>query len=204
MDQQHGLVRIGVTHQAPANGSPVPAPEVVAWAHTLAGCATASWREKHFDGRSLLRPCSDTKREPMAALIEADAAVLSTALLAWWSGMAAAESPGNSCSARVQPDHQLDPYGIWIAEVMLQQTQLAVALLTGRWMAAFPTVILPASGRGAAEAAGPWLLLPRARRLGEAAQRWGGLGPPGGGWHCPAMVVPPPAGSFPVRLMHCC
>ncbi|MGB0277047.1 MAG: 8-oxo-dGTP diphosphatase MutT, partial [Synechococcus sp.] len=39
------------------------------------------------------------------------------------------------------PDHQLDPYGIWIAEVMLQQTQLAVALpYWVRWMEAFPSV----------------------------------------------------------------
>ena len=37
--------------------------------------------------------------------------------------------------------HPLDPYGIWIAEVMLQQTQLAVALpYWRRWMAVFPTV----------------------------------------------------------------
>ena len=35
----------------------------------------------------------------------------------------------------------LDPYGVWIAEVMLQQTQLAVVLpYWERWMEAFPTV----------------------------------------------------------------
>ena len=50
--------------------------------------------------------------------------------------MAAAASPGSSCPVRAHVQRQeqdLDPYGIWIAEVMLQQTQLAVALSpTGR------------------------------------------------------------------------
>mgnify|MGYP002842964606 CR=1 FL=1 len=39
------------------------------------------------------------------------------------------------------PEQDLDPYGIWIAEVMLQQTQLSVVLpYWERWMAAFPTL----------------------------------------------------------------
>ena len=39
------------------------------------------------------------------------------------------------------PGDALDPYGIWIAEVMLQQTQLQVALpYWQRWMEAFPTL----------------------------------------------------------------
>ena len=39
------------------------------------------------------------------------------------------------------PDQSLLPYGIWIAEVMLQQTQLQVVLpYWQRWMEAFPTL----------------------------------------------------------------
>ena len=79
----------------------------------------------------------------MDALTEAETAVLSTALLAWWErhgrgGIPWKLLPGG---ARPAPEQDLDPYGIWIAEVMLQQTQLAVALpYWTRWMAAFPTV----------------------------------------------------------------
>ena len=40
-----------------------------------------------------------------------------------------------------QPDDVLSPFGIWIAEVMLQQTQLQVVLpYWERWMEAFPTL----------------------------------------------------------------
>ena len=39
------------------------------------------------------------------------------------------------------PEDSLSPYGIWIAEVMLQQTQLSVVLpYWQRWIKAFPTV----------------------------------------------------------------
>ena len=39
------------------------------------------------------------------------------------------------------PEESVDPYGIWIAEVMLQQTQLQVVLpFWERWMGAFPTL----------------------------------------------------------------
>ncbi|WP_296369145.1 A/G-specific adenine glycosylase [Vulcanococcus sp. Clear-D1] len=39
------------------------------------------------------------------------------------------------------PDEQLDPYAIWVAEVMLQQTQLQVVLpYWQRWMVAFPSL----------------------------------------------------------------
>ena len=38
------------------------------------------------------------------------------------------------------PEDSLSPYGIWVAEVMLQQTQLSVVLpYWQRWMATFPT-----------------------------------------------------------------
>ena len=41
-----------------------------------------------------------------------------------------------------QPAEALNPYGIWIAEVMLQQTQLAVMLpYWRRWMDAFPDLV---------------------------------------------------------------
>jgi len=103
---------------------------------------------------------------------------MARALLGWWE-----------CNGRREPDQKpwmftpagrwptadedLDPYGIWIAEVMLQQTQLAVALpYWMRWMAAFPTletlaaasldqVLLQWQGLG---------YYSRARRLHEAAQ----------------------------------
>jgi len=39
------------------------------------------------------------------------------------------------------PEESVDPYGIWIAEVMLQQTQLQVVLpFWERWMGAFPAL----------------------------------------------------------------
>ena len=57
----------------------------------------------------------------MDALTEAEAAVLSTALLAWWErhgrgGIPWKQLPGGASPA---PEQDLDPYGIWIAEVML-------------------------------------------------------------------------------------
>jgi len=59
-----------------------------------------------------------------------------------------------------EADHQLDPYGIWIAEVMLQQTQLAVALPYWMgWMETFPTLEVLA-----------------AASLDEVRLRWQGLG----------------------------
>jgi A/G-specific adenine glycosylase len=72
-----------------------------------------------------------------------------------------------------EADHQLDPYGIWIAEVMLQQTQLAVALpYWRRWMAAFPALEALAAA-SLDEVRLQWQGLgyySRARRLHEAAQ----------------------------------
>ena len=69
--------------------------------------------------------------------------------------------------------HPLDPYGIWIAEVMLQQTQLAVALpYWTRWMEAFPTLEALAAA-SLDQVRLKWQGLgyySRARRLHEAAQ----------------------------------
>ena len=68
---------------------------------------------------------------------------------------------------------ELDPYSIWIAEVMLQQTQLAVALpYWERWMAMFPTLEALAAA-SLDQVRLQWQGLgyySRARRLYEAAQ----------------------------------
>ena len=112
----------------------------------------------------------------MGALTTEDAAGLSAALLAWWKlhgrgGIPWKLLPGGVAPA---PGQDLDPYGIWIAEVMLQQTQLAVVLpYWVRWMAAFPTVEALAAA-SLDEVRLQWQGLgyySRARRLHEAAQR---------------------------------
>jgi A/G-specific adenine glycosylase len=62
-------------------------------------------------------------------------------LLAWWEANGRLALPW-----KLRPDgsipgsgEPLDPFGVWVAEVMLQQTQLAVVLpYWHRWMAAFP------------------------------------------------------------------
>ena len=111
----------------------------------------------------------------MDALTEAKAALLSTALLVWWERHGRGGLPWKLLSGGVPPapDDQLDPYGIWIAEVMLQQTQLAVALpYWRRWMAVFPTVEALAAA-SLDEVRLQWQGLgyySRARRLHEAAQ----------------------------------
>ena len=111
----------------------------------------------------------------MDALIEADAAVLSTALLAWWERHGRGGIPWKLLPSGVTPAprQDLDPYGIWIAEVMLQQTQLAVVLpYWRRWMAAFPSVAALAAA-SLEEVRLQWQGLgyySRARRLHEAAQ----------------------------------
>ena len=112
----------------------------------------------------------------MDALTEADAAVLVPALLVWWERHGRDGLPWKllPCGARPVPEQELDPYGIWIAEVMLQQTQLAVSLpYWTRWMAAFPSVEDLASA-SLDEVRLKWQGLgyySRARRLHEAAQR---------------------------------
>ena len=64
-------------------------------------------------------------------------------LLAWWErhGRHAIPWKQGARGGRPLPGEELDPYPIWIAEVMLQQTQLAVVLpYWQRWLAALPSV----------------------------------------------------------------
>src|SRR5256885_4963280 len=58
-------------------------------------------------------------------------AALVTALLPWYRG-----------NARDLPwRRSLDPYAIWISEIMLQQTQVKTVIpYFERWMAAFPNI----------------------------------------------------------------
>ena len=118
--------------------------------------------------------------------------------------MAAAASrkqlPGG---ARPAPEQDLDPYGIWIAEVMLQQTQLAVALpYWTRWMEAFPSVESLAAA-SLDEVRLQWQGLgyySRARRLHEAAQQLvvdRGPTVSRAGWLCRGSAAPPPAAFSP-------
>jgi A/G-specific adenine glycosylase len=67
--------------------------------------------------------------------------VLRRSLLTWWQLHGRHDIPWKLNRAGSPPadGEPLDPYGIWIAEVMLQQTQLTVALpYWHRWMAALP------------------------------------------------------------------
>ena len=100
------------------------------------------------------------------------------ALLGWWEingRRDPAQKPWMFTPAGLWPTaaEALDPYGIWIAEVMLQQTQLAVVLpYWERWMEAFPTVDVLATA-SLDEVRLRWQGLgyySRARRLHEAAQ----------------------------------
>ena len=66
---------------------------------------------------------------------------LREALLTWWQSHGRHDIPWkrHPDGARPGPGEPLDPFGVWVAEVMLQQTQLAVVLpYWHRWMAAFP------------------------------------------------------------------
>ena len=103
---------------------------------------------------------------------------LSACLLRWWQAhgrLDPLQKPWMFKPAGGWPeaDHPLDPYGIWIAEVMLQQTQLAVALpYWERWMAMFPTLEALAAA-SLDQVRLQWQGLgyySRARRLYEAAQ----------------------------------
>jgi A/G-specific adenine glycosylase len=103
---------------------------------------------------------------------------LSGCLLSWWQTHGrrdTAQKPWMFTPAGQWPTaaEDLHPYGIWIAEVMLQQTQLAVVLpYWQRWMAAFPTVETLAAA-SLEQVRLQWQGLgyyARARRLHEAAQ----------------------------------
>ena len=67
-------------------------------------------------------------------------------LLAWWQANGRKDpalKPWMFCADGTWPaaEEVLNPYGIWVAEVMLQQTQLQVVLpYWRRWMEAFPTL----------------------------------------------------------------
>ncbi|MBW0167153.1 MAG: A/G-specific adenine glycosylase [Vulcanococcus sp.] len=68
---------------------------------------------------------------------------LRSALLDWWQHNGRHTIPWKLRSAgeQLDTDDLLDPYGTWVAEVMLQQTQLQLVLpYWQRWMEAFPTL----------------------------------------------------------------
>ena len=68
---------------------------------------------------------------------------LRSALLGWWQHNGRHTIPWKLRPVGERPDggDLLDPYGTWVAEVMLQQTQLQVVLpYWQRWMQAFPTL----------------------------------------------------------------
>ena len=72
----------------------------------------------------------------------ATAPTLREALLSWWESHGRHDIPWKRRPDGLRPrdGEALDAYGIWVAEVMLQQTQLAVMLpYWRRWMAALPT-----------------------------------------------------------------
>ena len=109
---------------------------------------------------------------------------LRLSLLAWWTLHGRAGIPWKRLPSGVSPSpaQHLDPYGIWIAEVMLQQTQLAVVLpYWQRWMQAFPTLEALAAA-SLEQVRLQWQGLgyySRARRLHEAAQQLVDQGWPG-------------------------
>jgi A/G-specific adenine glycosylase len=113
---------------------------------------------------------------PDFARLTDQAPALRSPLLAWWKLHGRHDipwklRPDGSAPADGEP---LDPYGVLVAEVMLQQTQLAVVLpYWRRWMAALPEL----SALAAVELQQVLLLwqglgyYSRARRLRQAAQR---------------------------------
>ena len=75
--------------------------------------------------------------------LAADPQDLRHKLLAWWQVHGRHTIPWmlGSDGHRVADGVALDPYPIWVAEVMLQQTQLQVVLpYWQRWMEAFPSL----------------------------------------------------------------
>ena len=118
------------------------------------------------------------ENSPMTGLFASAAPPMTKALLAWWDEHGRkdpAQKPWMFNHAGCWPSavDDLDSYGIWIAEVMLQQTQLAVVLpYWQRWMAAFPTVETLAAA-SLEQVRLQWQGLgyySRARRLHQAAQ----------------------------------
>ena len=111
-------------------------------------------------------------------MLKTQASELAHSLIDWWelSGRRdPTQKPWMFTADQVWPSSTqlLDPYGVHVAEVMLQQTQLQVVLpYWRRWMAAFPTV------EDLAKASLDQVLLlwqglgyySRARRLHESAQ----------------------------------
>jgi A/G-specific adenine glycosylase len=70
-------------------------------------------------------------------------ALLRPQLLRWWQEHGRHDIPWKKAprGSLPSPDEQLDPYPIWVAEVMLQQTQLQVVLpYWRRWIEALPTL----------------------------------------------------------------
>ena len=109
-----------------------------------------------------------------------DLEALRHALLAWWEEHGRRESsqkPWMFTAKGAWPHRQdtLNPYPVWIAEGMLQKTQLQVVLpYWRRWMDAFPSVDALAAA-SLEQVRLQWQGLgyySRARRLHEAAQRW--------------------------------
>ena len=85
----------------------------------------------------------DRSGDPSADLsgLRSDAPKLRHQLLAWWElhGRHAIPWKLRPDGSRPADGEAIDPYGVLIAEVMLQQTQLAVMLpYWERWLAAFP------------------------------------------------------------------
>ena len=81
----------------------------------------------------------------MRTLNGVDVAGLSAALLSWWESHGRGGIPWKLLpdGVRPAPDQELDAYPIWIAEVMLQQTQLAVVLPPGQQGCRQPRNIRP-------------------------------------------------------------
>ena len=66
-------------------------------------------------------------------MLEAETPLLRSQLLAWWQAHGRREPEQKPWMVAAggrfpDPGESLPPYGIWIAEVMLQQTQLQVVL----------------------------------------------------------------------------
>ena len=101
---------------------------------------------------------------------------LRSALLSWWQAHGRHDIPWKRSAQDVLPKRgeELNPYPIWVAEVMLQQTQLQVVLpYWQRWMERFPTL----QSLAAADEQEVLLLwqglgyYSRARRLHQGAQQ---------------------------------